>query len=65
MASALFGPPDLETKQHLDLFSHFCTAHRRVSSSMPRHVFSAKNCSFAWADLDPIQYMVFFSPPSP
>jgi len=42
--------PSPETKQHLDLFSHFCTADQRVSSGMPGHVLAAKNCSFAWAD---------------
>jgi len=31
----------------------FCTAHFSVSSGKPRHILSAKNCSFAWAHLDP------------
>ena len=56
---------DDEAKQHLDLFSQFCTAHRRVSSGMPGHFLSAKNCSFALADLDPHLILGSFSPREP
>jgi len=42
-----------QPKQHLDQLSHFCTAHGRVSSGLPRHIISPKNCPFAWGDLDP------------
>jgi len=31
----------------------FCTAHGRVSSGMPGHVLSPKNCLLACGDLDP------------
>ena len=31
-----------------DRFSHFCTAHGRVSSGMIGHVLSPNNCPFAW-----------------
>jgi len=31
----------------------FCTAHGRVSSGMPGHVLSPKDCAFAWRDMDP------------
>jgi len=37
----------------LSWFSHFCTAHGRMSSYMPRHVLYPKNCTFALGDLDP------------
>jgi len=42
----------LRPKQHLNRFSHFCTAHSRVLSGMPGHVISPKNCTFALGDLD-------------
>jgi len=35
--------PSLQPRWHLDLFSHFCTAHGSVSSVMSRHVLSPKN----------------------
>jgi len=34
--------PSPHAKQHLEWFSHFCTAHSRVSSGMPGHVFPLK-----------------------
>ena len=39
--------PNLQPKRQIDRFSHFCTAHGRVSSGMPGHVFSP-NCPLAW-----------------
>jgi len=43
----------------------FFTAHRRVSSGMPRHVLSPKNCVFTFGDLDPhlIRVHDSFGPP--
>jgi len=41
-----------QPKQQVDRFSHFCTAHSRVSSGMPGHVLFPNNCPFAlgiWA----------------
>ena len=46
-------PHEFTTQQYLDRFSHFCTAHGRVSSGMPGHARSPKNCPLAWGDLDP------------
>jgi len=37
-----------QPKRQIDRFSHFCTAHGRVSSGMPGHVLSPNNCPFAW-----------------
>ena len=37
-----------QPKLQIDRFSHFCTAHGRMSSGMPRHVLSPNNCPFAW-----------------
>jgi len=45
--------PSPQPKRHLDQFSYFCTAHGRMSPSMPEHVLSPKNCPFVWGDLDP------------
>ena len=44
--------PRTQPKWPIDRFSHFCTLHGRVSSSMPGHVLSPNNCPFAW-DLGP------------
>jgi len=41
-----------QPKWQLDWLSHFCTAHGRVSSGMPRHFLYRKNCPLAWGDLD-------------
>ena len=44
--------PSPQTKWQISRFSYFCTAHGRVSSSMPEHVLSHNNCYFAcgiWA----------------
>ena len=38
--------PSPQCKWQIDPFSHFCTAHGRVSSGMPEHVLSP-NCPFA------------------
>ena len=38
---------------HLDRFSHFRTAHGRMSSGMAGHVLSPKNCPFAWVSEPP------------
>jgi len=40
--------PSPETKRHLDMFIHFCTAHGRVSSGMSGHVLFPKNWLFTW-----------------
>ena len=53
--------PSPQPKRQIDRFSHFCTAHGRLSSGIPGHVLSLNNCSFAWgiwassntASLDP------------
>ena len=50
---ASFVPPKFTTNWQIDRFSHFCTAHARVSSGMPRHVLSSNNCPFAWGIWDP------------
>jgi len=41
-----------QPKWHFKRFSHFCTAHGRVSSGMPRHILFPKNYPCTWADLD-------------
>jgi len=41
--------PSPKPKWHLNRFSHFSTAHGRVSSGMPMHVLSGKNCPFTRA----------------
>ena len=41
------------TKQHLDQFSHFAQLTAELSSGMPGHVLSPKNCPLALGDLDP------------
>ena len=44
--------PSSQPKWQIERFSHFCTAHGRVSSGMPGHVLSSNNCPFAqgnWA----------------
>jgi len=46
-------------------FQPFCTAHLRVPSGKPRHIPSAKNCSFAWAHVNPHIIQGSFSPPEP
>jgi len=53
------------TKRHLDRFSHFCTAHGKVSSGMPGHVFPLKNYTYAWGDLEPHLIHDSLSQPSP
>jgi len=40
--------PSPQPKWQIDRFSHFCTAHGRVSSGMSGHVLSLNNCPFAW-----------------
>ena len=35
LVHAYLGPPSPQPKRHLDRFSHVCTDHSRVSSSMP------------------------------
>jgi len=47
-ATSFAPPPANQIKWHLDLFSHFCTAHGRVSSGMHGRVLSAKTCSLVW-----------------
>ena len=37
----------LQPKWQISRFSHFCTAHARVSSGMPGHIPSPNNCTFA------------------
>ena len=37
-----WAQPSPQAKQHLYLFNHFCTAHDRVSSGIPRHVLFPK-----------------------
>ena len=46
--------PSPQPKRHLDRFSHFCTAQRRVSLyfTMDRP-FSAQNCPFPWGGSGP------------
>ena len=44
--------PSPQPKWHLNRLSYLCTAHCRVSSRMPGHVFFPKNYPFAWGDLD-------------
>jgi len=63
----LSADPSPQPKRHLDWFSHFCTAHGRVSSGVARHVLSPK---FAPShryigDLDPGLLRGFLSPPKP
>ena len=44
--------PSSQPKWQIERFSHFCTAHGRVSSGIPGHVLSPNNCPFArgnWA----------------
>jgi len=44
----------------------FCTAHVSiVSSGIPGHVLSHKNCAFAWGDLDPSLIHGFLAHASP
>ena len=51
------------TKLHLDLYSHFCTAHGRQSLHFTTgHHFPPKNCSFC-RDLDPHVIHGSFSKP--
>jgi len=57
--------PSPETKQHLDLLTATFAKLTPVSSGMPQHVILAKNCSFAWMDLDPYLTHASFSPPKP
>jgi len=40
--------PSPQTKRQIERFSHFCTAHGKVSSGMPGHVLSPNNCLFTW-----------------
>ena len=46
------GPQFRVFKRHIDRFSHFCTAHRRVSHyfTLRRYVPSPKNCPFPSGD---------------
>jgi len=48
----LLGPRESITQTVSGSLQPFCTAHGRVSSGMPRHVLSHKNCTFAWAYLE-------------
>ena len=48
--TCFFGPSP-QPKRHLDWFSHFAQL-TAVSSCMPEHVLSLKNCAFAFDDLD-------------
>ena len=54
--------PSPQPKRQIDRFSHFCTAHGRVSSGMPGHVLSPNNCSFGWGILAPSN-TCFLGPP--
>jgi len=45
--------PSPQSKRHLDPLSYFCAAQGRVSSGMPGHVRSHKNCPLAWGELYP------------
>jgi len=47
------GPPESTTQRHLDRFSHFCTAHFRVSSGMPGHIIPLNIASSHWAIWSP------------
>jgi len=50
-------------KQHLDRFSHFCTAHCRVSLRFTiSHPFPPQNCPFQWGDVDPPSNTQFLGP---
>ena len=51
-SSRAHAHPSPQPKRHLDRFSHFCTCHGTVSSGMPGHALSSKNCPFAWGNLD-------------
>ena len=65
LLNASIGPRESTTKRHLDRFSHFCTAHSKVSSGIPGHVFPLKNYTFAWGDLEPHLIHDSLSQPSP
>ena len=42
------------SKQHLDQFSHFCTAHGRMSLYFTMgHLFPSQNCLFPWGSAPP------------
>ena len=43
--------PSAQPKWQIQWFSHFCTAHSRVSSDMPGHVLSLNKCHFPWGSL--------------
>jgi len=41
-----------QTASRSDSVQPFCTAYGRVSSGIPRHVLSPKNCPITWGSLD-------------
>jgi len=49
--TAYIGATRVHNQRQIDRFSHFCSAHGRVSSGMswgmPGHVVSSNNCPFA------------------
>jgi len=54
------------TKQHLDCFGHFCTAHGRETLYFTTdRPFPHLKLPLLMGDLDPIQYMVHWARPRP
>jgi len=46
--------PSPQPKRQMIRFTHFCTAHGKVSSGIPGHVLSPNNyCPFAWGSGPP------------
>jgi len=40
--------PSTQPIRQIDRFSHFCTAHGRMSPGMPGHLLSPNSCLFPW-----------------